>query len=246
MKAVILAAGQGLRLRPLTDDYPKCMVEYKGKQIVDYILEAMREAGIKDVILVKGYKAEVLNKAGTVSVINPRYDQTNMVASLFCSEHLWDDDLLISYADIVYPASILNALIAEQHPFAVAVDKDWEKLWRKRMNDPLKSAETLKLSPDGFIRELGKKPRGYEDIQGQYMGLIKIKKEILPQIKEFYHSLDRAATYDGKNFDNMFMTSFIQLLIDRILKVKPVFVRGGWLEIDSIEDLKISLDRKLF
>lgn len=242
MKAVILAAGEGLRLRPLTDNYPKCMVEYKGKQIVDYTLEAMREAGIKDIILVKGYKAEVLDKAGTVSVINPRYNQTNMVASLFCSEHLWDDDLLISYADILYPASALNALIAEQHPFAVAVDKDWRKLWRKRMDDPLKDAETLKLSPDGFIRELGKKPRGYEDIQGQYMGLIKIKKEVLPQIKEFYHSLDRAATYDGKNFDNMFMTSFIQLLIDRVLKVKPVFIQGGWLEIDTLDDLKIALD----
>lgn len=244
MKAVILAAGQGLRLRPLTDDYPKCMVAYKGKQIVDYILEAMREAGVEDIVLVKGYKAEVLNKAGTVSVVNPRYDRTNMVASLFCSEHLWDDDLLISYADIVYPSGMLTALIAEQHPFAVAVDKDWEKLWRKRMGDPLKDAETLKLSPDGFIRELGKKPRDYEDIEGQYMGLIKIKKEILPRIKEFYHSLDRAAIYDGKNFDNMFMTSFIQLLIDRIfLKPKPVFVHGGWLEIDTTEDLKIRFDQ---
>lgn len=243
MKAIILAAGQGLRLRPLTDNYPKCMVEYKGKQIVDYILEAMREAGIKDIVIVKGYKAEVLDKAGTISVINPRYDRTNMVASLFCSEHLWDDDLLISYSDIIYPVAILKALIAERHPFAVAVDKNWEKLWRKRMDNPLEDAETLKLSPDGFILELGKKPRGYDDIQGQYMGLIRIKQEILPQIKEFYHSLDRAVVYDGKDFDNMFMTSFIQLLIDHILKVRPVFIDGEWLEIDAIEDLDISIGR---
>ena len=62
MKGIILAAGEGKRLRPLTKNVPKCMVQFKGKQIIDYVLEAFRDAGINDIYLVKGYKAEVLKK----------------------------------------------------------------------------------------------------------------------------------------------------------------------------------------
>ena len=238
MKAIILAAGQGLRLRPLTDNCPKCMVEYKGKQIIDHILETMRSVGLKDIVLVKGYRAEALVREGTTSYINAQYDRTNMVATLFCSDECWDDDLIISYADIVYEHQVLEALMDDAAEFSVVVDKDWKKLWERRMDDPLEDAETLKVNAKGFITELGKKPKGYEEIQGQYIGLIKIRKSILKKIREFYHGLDRDAIYDGKDFDNMFMTSFIQLIIDRLLPVKAVFISGGWVEIDTLEDLK--------
>ena len=50
--------------------------------------------------------------------------------------------------------------------------------------------------------------------------------------------LDRDAFYDGKNFDNMYMTSFIQMIINNLLNVKPIFINGGWIEIDSLDDLK--------
>ena len=105
------------------------------------------------------------------------------------------------------------------------------------MEDPLKDAETMKIGKDGNIIELGKKPTSYNDIEGQYIGLIKIKKEALQKIIQFYKSLDREVFYDGKNFNNMYMTSFIQLLIDKVMPVKPVFIEGGWLEIDTVEDL---------
>jgi choline kinase len=55
---------------------------------------------------------------------------------------------------------------------------------------------------------------------------------------KYYNSLDRNAVYDGKNFDNMYMTSLIQSIADNIKKPKAVFIEGGWLEIDSIDDLK--------
>ncbi len=238
MKAIILAAGQGLRLRPLTDHYPKCMVEYKGKQIIDYILETMRSVGLNDIAIVKGYRADVLIKEGTKSFINDRYDVTNMVTTLFCSEGFWDEDLIISYADIIYEPKVLEALIADSADFSVVVDKDWKSLWEKRMEDPLADAETLKINDKGFIKELGKKPKGYEDIEGQYIGLIKIRKQIIQEIRDFYYGLNREAIYDGKDFDNMFMTSFIQLIIDKGIPVKPVFISGGWIEIDTLEDLK--------
>ncbi|MBT7296750.1 NTP transferase domain-containing protein, partial [Candidatus Woesearchaeota archaeon] len=62
MKMIIVAAGQGIRLRPLTNNKPKCMVEYNNKPIIDYILDVASECNIRDVAIVNGYKKQVLEK----------------------------------------------------------------------------------------------------------------------------------------------------------------------------------------
>jgi choline kinase len=110
------------------------------------------------------------------------------------------------------------------------------------MENPLEDAETLKIK-DNKIIELGKKPNSYEEIEGQYIGLIKISKKILPTIINFYKSLDKTKLYDGKDFNNIYMTSFIQLIIDKLIDVNPIFINGGWVEIDSVEDLKTKIIR---
>ncbi len=241
MKAIILAAGKGSRLMPLTKDKPKCMVEYKGKQIIDYILKSIRENGINDVVVVKGYKAEKLQKENIKYYINERFAVSNMVYTLFCAENEFTDDIIISYADIVYKKNTLEVLLKDDSSMAVVIDKNWRAFWERRMPDPLTDAETLKLDKENYIIELGKKPISYKDVEGQYIGLLKIKNHILPQIIDYYHSLDRKASYDGKSFDNMYMTTFIQLIIDNVLPVKAVFIEGGWIEIDEKLDLQVDI-----
>lgn len=105
------------------------------------------------------------------------------------------------------------------------------------MENPLTDAETMKIDESNNILELGKKPKNINEIQGQYIGLIKISKNILPKVIDFYENLDKNKIYDGKNFDNMYMTSFIQLIIDNLFKAKAELIEGGWLEIDSLQDL---------
>ena len=92
------------------------------------------------------------------------------------------------------------------------------------------------IQEDGKIIELGKKPKNYEEIQGQYIGLIKISKNIVKKVIKFYEKLPKDKMYDNKDFNNMYMTSFIQLIIDNLNDVYPVYIDGGWLEIDTIED----------
>lgn len=243
MKAIILAAGQGIRLKPLTNDKPKCMVEFKEKPIIDYIFDSLLNAKITDITIVDGYKKEVLENHFKNKNIkfytNKKYDSTNMVSTLFCAEDEMDDDIIISYADIIYDSSIVKKLKEDTSDFAIIVDKNWKELWQMRMENPLDDAETMKVDSEGFVYELGKKPQSYNDIEGQYIGLIKISKEFLPKVIDYYKSLDKTALYDEKNYDNMFMTSFIQSLIDNIKKPKAVFIEGGWFEIDSCKDLKI-------
>ncbi len=244
MKMVILAAGQGTRLRPLTNDKPKCMVEYRGKPIISSILEAAKKCDMEQIAIVNGYKKEVLEdflKDKNINFfINENYEKSNMVSTLFCAKDFFDDDLIVSYADIVYSEDVLQKLIDSSDDFSVVVDRKWRELWQQRMNNPLDDAETLKIK-DGKIVELGKKPRDYADIEGQYIGLFKISKKALPEVLESYESLDRSKNYDGKDFHNMYMTSFIQHVIDNLMDVTPVFIEGGWVEIDSVDDLKVEM-----
>jgi len=217
------------------------MVPYQGKPIIDHILEVINKCNIKDIVLVSGYREDVLKKHLAHTAVqfyhNERFAQTNMVSTLFCAETEMNDDLIISYADIVYSEKVLQSLIYSPTDFSVVVDKDWRTLWNTRMENPLSDAETMKLDRDSNIIELGKKANSYDEIEGQYIGLIKISCSVLPMVRQFYHSLSREEIYDGKDFDNMYMTSFIQLVINRLLPVKAVSVHGGWVEIDSVEDL---------
>jgi len=241
MRMIILAAGQGTRLRPLTNDKPKCMVDYNQKPIIDSILEAASSCNLSDIVIVNGYKKEVLEyhlKDKDINFItNYDYDKTNMVSTLFCAKDFMNDDVIISYADIVYKKEILDKLIASEDDFSVVVDKDWKRLWGARMENPLEDAETLKIK-NGYIYELGKKPENYEDIEGQYIGLVKISKNIIEKVVRYYEGLDKNGLYDGKDFANMFMTSLIQMIADDLVNVKPIYINGGWIEIDSIDDLK--------
>lgn len=241
MKAIILAAGQGTRLMPLTAEKPKCMIEYNGKPIIDHILNTMLDSGISDISIVAGYKKERLFKHCSGRNIkfysNEHFSSTNMVYSLFCAENEFTDDVIISYSDIVYNSSVSDTLMVSNAPISVIADKQWLKLWELRMENPLDDAESLKLDGHNNIIEIGKKTKTYSDIQGQYIGLIKIKKEAIGKVKQFYYSLDKLKLYDGKDFNNMFMTTFIQLIIDNLMPVKAVFIKGNWLEIDSHSDL---------
>jgi choline kinase len=239
MKAVILAAGQGMRLRPHTDDKPKCMVELAGKSLLYRQLEALRSVGVERIMLVGGYKADRLDANGVELAINPRYAETNMVSTLFCAEG-WmtpGEDLLITYGDIVYEPRVVENLINFDAPIAISIDRQWQKLWESRMDDPLSDAETLKLADGNRIVELGKKPNSLDDIHGQYMGLIKVRGDSVQEFCDAWHRLDRSGIYDGKDFDNMYMTSFIQSLIDTGHDVRAAFTDNGWIEVDTVEDL---------
>lgn len=241
MKCIILGAGEGNRLRPHTLDRPKCLVELAGQAILDYELSALRAAGIEDIRVVTGYRADQIEARGLRSYHNPDYSSTNMVTSLMMARELFDgtDDLLISYADIVYETHIVEEMLASEASVSLAINTGWKELWSVRMDDPLSDAESLKLDGDGNVIELGKKPESYDDIEGQYMGLILFRAKQAGQIGEVYDGLDRVQIYDGKDLPNMYMTSFLQHWVDCVSPIRAVKIHGGWLEVDTTEDLEV-------
>ena len=259
MKALILAAGFGSRLMPLTANVPKTMVEYKGKKLIEYEIEALQNAGInaQNIAVVGGYKAEILREflqnrfCVNRFFTNPNYARTNMLHSLFYAREFLDEckaqkqDIIISYADIVYFAPCVKSLLDSHAKLAICVDKQWRKLWEARFDDILSDAETLKMRESNgefFITELGKKPQSLADIEAQYMGLFKVSHSFLDKFIAFYDTLDKNAIFDGQPYNNIYMTSFLQGLIDKYHNAKAVLINGGWCEIDFKSDLDIDID----
>ncbi len=239
MRALILAAGQGTRLRPLTNDKPKCLVPLLGKSLLARQVHTLQQAGISNIHIATGYRADQIEALGFSTSFNARFAETNMVETLFCAMDFLqqEGDLIIAYGDIVYQFENLTALLACDAEIALMIDAKWKALWSLRLDNPLDDAETLVMDNAGYVIELGKKPESYERIQGQYTGLIKVRADKMADLVKFYQQIDRGKIYDGKDFNNMYMTSFLQLLIDAGWQAKAVLVNNGWLEVDSVEDL---------
>ena len=133
-------------------------------------------------------------------------------ANLFLDD---GDDLLVSYSDILYEPKVIEAVKNCDAPVAIAVNECWRTLWQQRMTDPLADAETMKRDNNEFIRELGKKAKNYSDVQGQYMGVFKVRADHVRKLsRSITRWTDCIRSIDWSMRPDLYMTSFLQHLID--------------------------------
>ena len=239
-KVILLVAGEGKRLRPYTLDRPKCMVEIGGVSLIDRQLAILKAEGLADIVMIGGYKADMLKREGIKLKINSRYYETNMVWTLFSAEEELEGDVIVSYGDIVYSSEILHALLKSNADIAITIDKEWESYWRARNEDPLDDAETLKLREDGTISEIGQKPKSICEIEGQYMGLMKFSTEGVKHIINVFYTAVENGELLGKDVENSYMTDLLQAVINSGQPITAVPVYGGWVEVDTVDDLESS------
>ncbi|MGG7147234.1 NTP transferase domain-containing protein [Clostridium butyricum] len=249
MKLIILAAGQGTRLAPLTNTKPKCLVELKGIPLIEWQISVAKNIGIKDIIVLRGYKGEqleYLKDLGITLIDNFEYKSTNMVETLFKATDYLNDEVIISYGDIVYEEDVLKKVLESESNISVVVDHGWKEYWKLRVEDIFSDAESLILDDLGRIKNIGQKVKDIQYIQGQYIGLTKFKKEGLNVLKQIYDE-EKKAFENGKNYickirnlKNIYMTDVIQGLINEGNEVKEVSINRGWVEIDNIHDLEVA------
>ena len=241
MKAVILGAGQGTRLKKYTENLPKGMLLFMGKTVIERQIELYRTCGIDKIIIVKGFAADKIGYEGVTYYTNEAYTETNMVESLMAAKEEFDDDIIVSYSDILFEKRLLKGMMASPADFAVAVDDDWKAYWKKRYGKENFDTESLSIDENGNITELGLESPDIDSIDARYIGLLKFSKKGLEHIgkllEEAYRDYeDKPWKQSGKTVRKAYMTDLLNAVIESGMPVKAERFMSGWIEFDTNED----------
>ena len=231
--AVILAAGRGSRLLSLTDDRPKGLVEVDGRALVEWQLDALRAGGVDSLAMVTGYRQQDFDRFAIRTLYNARWAETNMVASMQCALEALESTVIFSYSDILYDAAVVQKLLKSSADIAVAYDTQWLDIWKRRFEDPLSDAESFRITADGRILEIGQPANDVRDIEGQFMGLLKVSATAAGWIRELLAE-------QGDNADSLDTTGLLSLMIDRGLRITGIPTAGNWMEVDDQHDLRVA------
>jgi len=241
MKAIIVAAGPGGRLSPFTDRKPKCLLEIGGQTILERELEALRENGIEDIMVVRGYCSHLINYPNVTYCHNPDFRKNNILRSLFCAEDEMNDDFIFSYSDILYSREIVAKLIHSEADIALIVDVNWIEHYKGRNLHPISEAELVKVE-SGRIVKIGKEVVSPEEAHGEFIGLAKFTRSGTGVMRAAYHRVARecpaAPFHHATSLEKAYMTDMFQELVDTGSLVKNVDIEGGWMEIDTTQDLE--------
>lgn len=235
MKAVILAAGRGSRMGAGTEEIPKCMLTLFGKTLLERCVNSLETAGFAraDIGIVTGYRRDKINVAGVNYFHNADWERTNMFISLTMAEEwLKNDVCIVSYSDIVFSPETVKKLINIDKCFAITYYTGFWELWSKRFENPLDDLETFKIS-NGTLLEIGKKPSSKNDIQGQYMGLLRFTPSGWEKV------VNAIKTPMPKPVERLDMTTLLQHLLTFGYEITAIPADELWLECDNQNDIQV-------
>ena len=240
-KAVILAAGRGRRMGKLTADRPKDALEVGGHALIDWQIEALRVAGVKEIAVVTGHAADALGGRDVTYIHNPDWATGTQVDTLLmASDWIGDEPVIVSYSDIIYHPCAALALLERPGDIVVAYDADHRWLWKRRFGNWLKDSETFRLGPGQVLTEIGGKPTDIEELDGQFMGLMLLTPTGLDQMAQHVRATSAAAQA------KLDFTALLAALLADGARIHTAANALPWIEIDSAKDLRIarSMTRK--
>jgi len=241
MKAIIIAAGMGNRLTPLTNDKPKCLLDVNGKSIMQRQLEVLRQCGINDIVVVRGYKKETIAYPDIRYYENTDYENNNILKSLFYAENELDDEFVFSYSDIIFEKNVLDKLLSGKADISLMIDIDWLAHYQHRYQHPVAEAELVTVENNRVTR-IGKEVVKPEEAYGEFIGLARFTKKGAEILRSAYRgAADRYHNrpfQQAASFEKAYLTDMMQELIDIGYTIGNVDISGGWVEIDTPEDLE--------
>lgn len=232
VNAIILAAAQGDRFGDLTKNIPKTLLKINGKSILSTQIDELNHMGIKDITVVRGFGKEMISLNNIKAVDNDLHADTKELYSLFLAKNEIRDNTIICYGDIIFKSYVLNELLNDDNEITIITDADCEK--NEDYHDFVKTH--IPYSKKLFFEPVKLEKMSFylngEDINGEFIGLFKVGKkgaEILVR------ALERMSETKG------FAQMRIGDLFNEILREHPVavkFIKGSWLDINSIVDLQ--------
>jgi choline kinase len=229
MKAVILAAGVGKRLWPVTQHRPKCLIEIGGQSLLARYLSALDSVGIHRADIVVGYKQEMIRAAVESKPFGVRVNflvneqfYRGSISSLWVARTALDDDVLIMDADVLFHPEILRRLVHSAYPNALLMDDSVKQT----------GEECMVIAEGGRVIALTKTMPSRYDQAGEGVGFLKVRHadttHLVASLRTF---VDRDAWQ--MEYEDALITFF------RDVKVGYETIGGlPWTEIDFPEDVK--------
>ena len=234
VNAIILAASQG-DLGELTKDIPKTLLTIKDrKTILSTQVVSFNRVGIKNISVVRGFAKEKVTATNINTIDNDEYDKTNELYSLYLAKDKITKNTVISFGDIIFKEYILNELLNESSEITMIVDADWTLKGQNidyvqtimPYSKRVFSASVEFVSMSNTIKE--------KDINGEFIGLWKVSGKG----SEYVHaSLEKLS--HRKDFKELTTVDLFNDLA-KSTKIAVKFIRGSWLDIDTIVDLQKS------
>jgi choline kinase len=241
LKAIIIAAGMGKRMKNLTTTLPKCLLEINGKSILQTQLDHLRSFGINDITVIKGYLQDQICLPRLNYYINDNYQNNNILASLFYAEKEVDGDVIILYSDIIFNRKTVEKLMEAKHEISIVTDVKWRTNYIDRHDHPVEEAEKVVFDENFHVQQIGKNiSSDEENAQGEFIGMMRLCGSGPEVLKKFYHSSKekyKTGPFQRANtFQLAYITDIIQEMVDQSVVVHCVPIENGWKEIDTAED----------
>ena len=237
-RAIVLAASRGKELGDLTLDRPKAMVEVSGRPLLSHIVDTYHQAGIKRIIVVRGYRKEAVDLPSIDYVDNDEFEDTGELFSLHRGLTLVEprQDVVVSYGDVMFNKYIQQMLLDVDDDLAVTVDTNWqESANRYRHADYViasmpHSRETFHTRV--FLKRIVSSAPP-SAVHGEWMGFLRIAADRVLEVTELVAEL--VADRDGKRQAKL--PCLINRLIERGRPVRVLYTTGHWLDIDTVDDV---------
>ncbi len=244
MRPIILGAGRGSRLRALTDGQPKCYAPVGGRRILDWVLEALSQAGLEEPVFVGGYRIEQIR--GDYPHLqfchNPRWESTNILESLLCAEEYMEEGFVCSYADILYRSAVVRRALEHPGTIALGVDTRWRQRYARRSLHPEHDAEKVVAAGDQVKRIDRAIPP--EEARGEYIGVARFTAAGAAQLRAHYHRVRRERVgqvwRDGKKFEQAYLIHLFAEMLEQGVPFHLVETQGEYMEIDTEEDYALA------
>lgn len=225
MKAVIVAAGMSSRLRPITNNTPKCLLRIDEHPIIDYSVRILNSLGISEIAIVVGFlkdKFPAMLGDKYEYIFNPFYASTNNMASLwFAKDFVKDSDFLYLHSDLLYHPDIPSMLLATDSDIALAVE------------ETVCDVEMMKVMVDGLDLLESSKNVPIDKAFGEWTGIAKFTKEGWKKYLVEVEQLLSAREFNA--YDTLAMNHLVQK--ERIIQIVP-FKNLPFVEIDEHNDLQ--------
>ena len=248
ISVIIPAAGKD----PVFKEKPKALIDICGKTILERQLESIRKIGLRNIVVIRGFKGEMINQKNIIYYENPDYEKKHSLHSLFTARKSMDNGFILIYSDILFNEEILRSLMQTEGDIVLIVDNSYR--YHKHDIDKKLDLVISKTKPSSYyrtlqpskmleIKRIGKNIEK-KDADYEFIGIAYFSEKGAEILKKVYDDCKNKNIKDNFHeaisFEKAGITDIIQEIIDRGFTVNGLEVYKGWIEIHNRKDKEIA------